>query len=159
MFHAARLASYAALVVLAVLVFVAARPALLADLGLDRAEWAECLLKFDGEVERGQSLDRLRDDTLAKIRAKQRIYLDLAAERLTLAEAAGRVVELADDPKLFRELLSRRFAGDIDEERLYRHVLASVCQAVEVQPVLSEVVRQRLEVEMNALLRKAQGGK
>ena len=112
----------------------------------------------DGEIGRGQSLDRLRDDTLARLWAKQQIYLDLAAERLTLAEAAGRVGELADDPELFRELLSRAFVGDSHQERLYRHVIASVGQAIEEQPVLAEVVRRRLEAEMGALLRKARGG-
>jgi hypothetical protein len=159
MFHSARLACYAALVVLAALVVAAARPALLIDLGLDGATWAECLQEFGGEVKRGLSLDRLREGTLARHRAKRRIYLDLAAERLTLAEAAVRVVELADDLKFFRELISRESAGDTDAERLYRYVLASVGQALEEQPVLAEVVRRRLEVEMNALLRKERGGK
>lgn len=160
MFHPARLACCAALIVLVAFVAFAVRPAVLADLGLDLSDWPDQLRDLDRAIERREKLLQKFSDLKAAIQAKDRVSRELIAGRMTLGQAARRFCELADRPEPeYLDLLGRYYPGDTGEESLCRHVIEWACKSLENEPSRQEVVCRRLEDELREHLRELRDGR
>ncbi len=83
-----------------------------------------------------------------RIRAKDRIALDLIDGRISLAEAGRRLDALPDAPPHFHELLRQREGGATEEENCRRHMLDYACTALEGDPIRQAALRRRLTAEL-----------
>jgi hypothetical protein len=159
MSHVARLVCCAALVSLPVLAAYAVRPTLLEEFGIDPSGWATSLGNFGYELERQEQLKRQLHEIQTTMQIKTELCQELIAGRVSLAHTSRRFCELAGRPREeFLELIRREFPGETDEETLYRHVIAWVCNKIDDDPALQEEVRRRLGAEMQELLRTAPRG-
>jgi hypothetical protein len=123
-----------------------------AAINLDFAEWIRCQRAFDSEAARGEELAQRRRHSVERMRAKERISLDLIAGRLSLAESTRLFSELPYAPAPLWQQLQADYAGASKEECMCRHVIDWACYALKDQPDREGALRRRLEAELRAHL-------
>ena len=106
-------------------------------------------------VTRQERLQRQLEGIQKRMRAKQAVVLEVIAGHLTLRQAAARFQEVdADKPALELAYWRINYPGDTDEERYCCTVLRSVEMELSHNPQQAQALRQRLEVELPAALRR-----
>ena len=105
------------------------------------------------EETRAAQLQQEWQELMEKMEQKQGILCDLIEERVTLPEALGRLIAVAEaDLRLARDNLYPHAAGE--DEGLYLVVIFWAEACLRDQPERAEQVRRRLEKQLTACLNK-----
>ncbi len=115
--------------------------------------WPDLKAKPDQIIEykcrreqRGQFKEALR-----RREAKERIVEDLAAERISLREAAGLFVVTSPQPRHYLSWVRNAYPGGSEEESICRHVIHYVRSMLgDADPRRTAQVITRLEAELRA---------
>ena len=76
--------------------------------------------------------------------AKQQIYRELIAGRLSLPVATARVLDLTTAPEQFRKFSLMHYKDGSNEERLERAVIDFACDMLRNEPARAQEVRTHL---------------
>jgi hypothetical protein len=123
-----------------------------AAIHMDFVEWIRSQRALDSAVIRSEELEQRRCHSVERIRAKERIALDLIGGRLSLAESARRFSELPYPPAAMWGRIQADYSGASKEESMCRHVIDWACCSLKDQPEWEGALRHRLEEELQAYL-------
>jgi hypothetical protein len=123
-------------------------PALLVNLPGDLAALPELQDKLRCENERREQLEQRREKMTEQFQERDRVAAELAAGRMTLAEAAARFKELLMSYRVSRDYLRHYGVRPGAEERLYRQVILWTQDFLVREPAKAAEVTARLEKEL-----------
>jgi hypothetical protein len=146
-----RLGTIVALVVLAFAGLRCLRSDDLQKVGLDVWQWPHWQFALAAESEREQRLDERFADLNRRQAAKDRIYRELIAGRVPLAQATARIVDLTAEPKYFQKDAILHYEGATDEQRLARAVIDLACELLTNEPSRAREVRRHLLDEVRRM--------
>jgi hypothetical protein len=128
---------------------------LLADLGLDGADFREAVRIYWEESDRSAQLDRRDVLILSRLNGKNEIVRQLLAGKLTLWQAAARFQRLNEEPTEMKDLSYRQaFPGATAGESACRQVLHWVETELAGDQAADRAVLRRLQAELDERLRR-----
>jgi hypothetical protein len=126
----------------------------LSDFGLDLGGLCRPLRTLNAERQRRERLTAGCEDIIRQVESKVDISEEVALGRRTLVEAAARLRELLDEaPPEYWDQFRETEQGATDAERLCRHVIAWVRTSAPLEQAGTEAECERLERELQDLLR------